>query len=373
MRRREGKHLPANATGCNLSSRTLTSAVYRVAEISVNKKAPVCRSARNLISRDRAGKKPRVFATRTNRFALRRRNAGLLDSRDASPASDPESRIAGIQMIHHGRSRTTAWLMQSLRPINIRRVSANWKPEPRGGDPRTQRRMISRIKRIFISLEPIDEEFNPALPAGVDDPPSLASLAVSVTVSLHAPRDVRSSRARARARAECVRGEPREKQSVPFTGNVYTDRLQKLPLPSPGRWSPARRAFHVCGRMPARARGYIRRQTLRRCAGLSLPPARVVDPEAGLVLSSSVHRIPRVFDAPPPYDAVAPLNRTKSRAANEPLAAWARVLAPFARFRPARRPRGAALAKPSHPHGKYSAAANRAATFNNRDRLLFNN
>jgi len=126
--RREGKHLPA--TGCNLSSRTLTSAVYRVAEISVNKKAPVCRSARNLISRDRTGKNPRVFATRTNRFALRRRNAGL--ARRASPASDPESRIAGIQMIH-GQSWTTAWLMQSLRPINIREL----EPERRGGDPRT--------------------------------------------------------------------------------------------------------------------------------------------------------------------------------------------------------------------------------------------
>jgi len=33
--------------------------------------------------------------------------------------------------------------------------------------------------------------------------------------------------------------------------------------------------------MPARARGYIRRQTLRRCAGLSLPPAALLIPKRG--------------------------------------------------------------------------------------------
>jgi len=95
---------------------------------------------------------------------------------------------------------------------------------------------VIRNKRIFISLEPIDEEFNPALPAGVDYP-YLASRAVSI--SLHAPRAlIRDIRARAR-RA------PREAIS-----SIYRQRLHgsfaEAPLPPPlvPRPAGARRAEH---------------------------------------------------------------------------------------------------------------------------------
>jgi len=227
--------------------------------------------------------------------------------------------------------------------------------------------MISRIERIFISLEPIDEEFGgPCPPCGSGPsptPPPFPRPIVSATVSLHAPRDVRSSRAptvyargrrgggeegEERRRRRRRRRPPREAIS-----SIYRQRLHGSfaeapppsppPPPIPPNWSPTRRAFRVCGRMPARARGYIRRQTLRRCAGspsphppspfsLSPPPLLLIPRPGSLCRrrctafrASSIRRHRR--------RAVAPLNRTKSRTANEPFAARARVLVPFARFR----------------------------------------
>jgi len=126
--------------------------------------------------------------------------------------------------------------------------------------------MISRIERIFISLEPIDEEFGgPCPPCGSGPsptPPPFPRPIVSATVSLHAPRDVRSSRAptvyargrrgggeegEERRRRRRRRRPPREAIS-----SIYRQRLHgsfaEAPSPSPPRpRSPptgARRAEH---------------------------------------------------------------------------------------------------------------------------------
>lgn len=154
---------------------------------------------------------------------------------------------------------------------------------------RTANISLSRA-RIFIPLGPIEEEsarpsgwrgwlranllaWNPSRRGRPCRPDThMRRRAVSI-------RDVRSAG---------LYVEIREKQSVPFTGNVYMDRLRILSRREPGL--SARQAFHVCGWMPARESIRRKRYVTGYVGGYPCCGFRA------RVLSSPMYRILRVFD-----------------------------------------------------------------------------
>jgi len=150
---------------------------------------------------------------------------------------------------------------------------------------------------VFISLGPIEEESGrPSKRSRLIFSRGIPRLCLLVCV-------VRFVRTHTRITSICdVRPaglyvEIREKQSVPFTGNVYMDRL-RIPL-------TVSRAFGAPGisrmRLDARARIYP--------ALLDMLVDILVRPRARFV-SSPVYRIPRIFDTRASLPvAPAPLNR----------------------------------------------------------------
>lgn len=104
---------------------------------------------------------------------------------------------------------------------------------------------LSRFRaRILIALSPIEEEIR-GPPFGAvranllaRNPPRIHACRSRSPYHTHLPR----SYATRSSLPLCVRREPREKQSVPFTGNVYMDRLR-----SPSRAPLASGAFGAPG------------------------------------------------------------------------------------------------------------------------------